>query len=135
VTSEPFARLLERYGTAVGLPTLHALRWPDRLRQGVASLFQPGGPRSPYDAFMLRLHDFLKANDDFQEHCPKRYWNFQPGSAWLVMTDSASHAALRGRFAIEHSYFIAQQTLALPAESPLALLERACGTSALNRAA
>ena len=84
---------------------------------------------------MLRFHDFLKKNDTFQEHCSKRFWNFQPGSAWLAMTDTTSHAALRGRYALEHSYFICPQTLALPAESPSALLERACGLRVLPRAA
>ena len=56
-------------------------------------------------------------------------------SAWLVFTDTASHAALRGRFAMEHSYFIAPEVLALPAESPAALLQKACGMMVLNRAA
>jgi hypothetical protein len=84
---------------------------------------------------MLRFHDFLKKNNEFQQHGPKRLWTFEPGSAWLVITDTASHAALRGRFALEHSYFIAPQSFALPFESPAALLERACGMPVLQRAA
>ena len=40
------------------------------------------------------------------------------------MTDTCSHAVLRGRFALEHSYFVAPQSLALPDESPAALLAR-----------
>src|SRR5207245_10467332 len=97
---------------------------------------QPGrAQRSLYDSFMLRFHDYLKANDEFQEHGPKRFWSFAPGSAWLVFTDVASHAALRGRFALEHSYFVAPETLSLPELSPPALLERACGIPVLNQAA
>ena len=131
-TSEPFGKLLERFGTQAGLPTAQRAGW---TRQ-VLRLFQPGrARRSPYDAFMLRFHDFLKANDEFQEHGPKRFWIFAPGSAWLVFSDVASHAALRGRFALEHSYFVAPETLALPDESPPTLLERACGIAVLNRAA
>ena len=131
-TSEPFGKLLERFATQVGLPTTPRTSW---TRQ-VLGLFQPGrARRSPYDAFMLRFHDFLKANDEFQEHGPKRFWTFAPGSAWLVFTDVASHAALRGRFALEHSYFVAPETLALPDESPPVLLERACRIPVLNRAA
>jgi hypothetical protein len=84
---------------------------------------------------MLRFHDFLKAHDEFQEKGPKRFWTFVPGSAWLAMTDVTSHAALRGRFALEHSYFVAPESLALPEESPPALLERACGVPMLHRAA
>jgi hypothetical protein len=131
-TSEPFGKLLERFGTEVGLPTRQRTGWT----RHVLRLFRPRrSQRSLYDAFMLRFHDFLKANDEFQEHGPKRFWNFAPGSAWLVFTDVASHAALRGRFALEHSYFVAPETLALQDQSPPALLERACGIPVLNRAA
>jgi hypothetical protein len=83
----------------------------------------------------LRFHDFLKANEMFQEKGPKKFWTFAPGSAWIAMTDVASHSVLRGRFALEHSYFIAPHTLALPEQSPPALLEKACGMPVLNRAA
>lgn len=135
VTSEPFGRLLDRYGSEVGLPSA-GLGLPGRFKRGLLGLFRPGGRRrSRYDEFMLRFHDFLKQNDSFQEHSPKRFWTFQPGSAWLALTDTASHAVLRGRFALEHSYFIAPETLALPQESPAALLERACGLPVLQRAA
>lgn len=134
VTADPFARLFERFGVAAGLPT--APGWSQRLRTAALSLFRPGRPaRSAYDEFMLRFHDFLKANQEFQENTPRQRWAFPPGCAWLAMTDTCSHAVLRGRFALEHSYFIAPHTLALPAEAPAALLERACGRPVLNRAA
>jgi 3-deoxy-D-manno-oct-2-ulosonic acid (Kdo) hydroxylase len=135
-TSEPFGKLLERFGRQVGLPTGQSVSWSRQVGRHVLRLFRPGRQqRSLYDTFMLRFHDFLKANEEFQEHGPKRFWSFAPGSAWLVFTDVASHAALRGRFALEHSYFIAPETLALPDQSPPALLERACGMPVLNRAA
>ncbi len=136
VTSDPFAKLLARYGQEVGLPGRHEAGWMRRLHQGVLGLFRPGRRRrTAYDSFMLRFHDFLKANDAFQEHGPKRFWNFQPGCAWMCFTDTASHAALRGRFALEHSYFVAPESLVLPAESPPALLEKACGLPVLSSAA
>ena len=131
-TSEPFGKLLERFGTQAGLPPSQRGGWS---RQ-VLRLFRPGrAQRSLYDSFMLRFHDYLKANDEFQEHGPKRFWSFAPGSAWLVFTDVASHAALRGRFALEHSYFVAPETLSLPDRSPPALLERACRIPVLKQAA
>ena len=136
VTSEPFGRLLERYGREVGLPKRDRAGITDRLRERVLGIFQPARlRRSAYDRFMLRFHDFLKRNEEFQQQTPKRLWSFQPGSAWLVITDTASHAALRGRYALEHSYFIAPESFALPWESPAALLERACGIPVLQRAA
>jgi hypothetical protein len=99
-------------------------------------VFRPGRRRrSAYDSFMLRFHNFLKANEEFQEHCPKLYWNFEPGATWLAITDTATHAVLRGRYALEHSYFLPPDVLAVPAESPAALLERACGVPVLHRVA
>jgi hypothetical protein len=132
VTSDPFARLLDRYGSEAGLPGRSR---PFRVQE-LLRLFRPGRPRrSVYDAFMLRFHDFLKANDAFQERGPKRFWTFPPNAVWLAFTDVASHAVLRGRYALEHSYFVAPSALALPAESPPALLSRACGMPVLERAA
>lgn len=135
VTSDPFGKLLTCYGKEAGLPARHP-SWPAALKKGVLRLFRPGrARRSVYDDFMLRFHDFMKRNEEFQERCSKRLWHFPPGSAWMAITDTASHAALRGRFALEHSYFIAAHTLALPEESPPALLERACGLRVLRPAA
>jgi hypothetical protein len=132
VTSDPFRRLLDTYGSRCGLPTAVG---PGFLQQ-VVGMFSAGRrQRSTYDAFMLKFHNYLKANDNFQERGTKRYWHFQPGSAWLCMTDTTSHAVLRGRFALEHSYFIAPEAQVLPAESPAALLEKACGHAVLNKAA
>ncbi len=135
VTSDPFARLLERYGAAAGLPGRAGGDWARRLHDGVLRLFRPGRPtRSAYDAFMLRLHDYLKASEEFQERGPKQFWKFPPGSAWLAITDTCSHAVLRGRFALEHSYFVAPHSLALPDESPAALFARMCGRPVIRAA-
>jgi hypothetical protein len=135
VTSDAFPQLLERYGRKVGLPGAGGLGWSERLKESVVRLFHPGRQRrSVYDSFMLRFHDFLKGSDDFQEHCPKRYWTFAPGAAWMCFTDGVSHAVLRGRYALEHSYFVAPQGLTMPDLSPASVLERACGLPVLQAA-
>jgi hypothetical protein len=54
---------------------------------------------------------------------------------WLAMTDACSHAVLRGRFALEHSYFVPSSALAVPDESPAALLEQVCAARHAKRAA
>ncbi len=136
VTSATFAQVFAHYGRAVGLPGSAADGWARRLGHGLLSLFQPGaGERTPYDSFMLRLHHFLKTCDAFQESSPRRLWHFPPASAWLMFTDAVTHAELRGQYALERSYFIAPEALALPDESPLAMLEKACGSPVLPRAA
>jgi len=136
VTSDPFAKLFACYGEAAGLPGAERETWPSRMRERVRRWFRPNHERrSEYDAFMLRFHDYLKSNDEFQERCRKRYWTFAPGSSWLAFTDTASHAVLRGRFALEHSYFIASEDLALPEEAPAAILASCREVLPLRKAA
>ncbi len=126
VTSDPFAKLLKRYGEEAGLPGRAGSRWLSQLGRSIMGLLRPRvGRRSDYDLFMLRFHDYLKLNEDFQEKGPKYLHTFPPGSAWLAMTDTCSHSVLRGRYALEHSYFIAPAVLALPDESPPVLLRNA----------
>jgi hypothetical protein len=126
ITSEPFAELLRKYGDAAGLPGQHRSGALGRAREWLAGMLRPCRPRrSPYDAFMLRFHDFLKRSAAFQRGCPKRQWEFPPASVWVAFTDTCSHAVLRGRYALEHSYFVAPEGLLLPRESPPALLDRA----------
>ena len=135
LTSDPFAVLFERYGTAAGLPG-EGEGLSGKLRGLVARLFRPGKPRrSAYDSFMLRFHNYLKAHEGFQKGGNHRRWSFPPGSVWLAFTDACSHAVLSGRFALEHSYFVPPDGLALPDESPAALLAKACGSPVLHRAA
>jgi hypothetical protein len=136
MTSEPFARLLERHGAAAGLPGERHAGWLKQFGKSLLRSLKPGGPQySVYDRFMLRFHDYLKRNEEFQERTPKRLWNFAPGSVWLAMTDACSHAVLRGRFALEHSYFVPPSALALPEECPATLLERVCAARQQKRAA
>lgn len=135
VTSDPFAKLLKRYGEAAGLPSRNRTRWLENIGQSVLGLFRPNvGRRSEYDLFMLRFHDYLKLSEEFQEKGPKYLHTFPPGCVWAAMTDTCSHAVLRGRFALEHSYFISPAVLALPEESPPALLRKA-GEAPVRRAA
>jgi hypothetical protein len=136
VTSDPFAKLLQRYGEAAGLPGRQHGGWLEHLGEGVLRLFRPNRRRrSAYDSFMLRFHDYLKKSEEFQERGPKRLWTFAPASAWLALTDTCSHSVLRGRYALEHSYFVAPSGLALPDESPPALLAAACAAASSARAA
>jgi hypothetical protein len=137
VTSASFAELLPRFGPAAGLPGQQlADGWLRHWGRDVLSRWRSRGrPRSPYDAFMLRFHDYLKRCDEFQERGSKRLWRFGPGSAWLAFTDACSHAELRGRFALEHSFFISPEGLTLPDEAPAVLLDRFCRQPPVARAA
>jgi hypothetical protein len=136
MTSDTFAMVLEKYGRQLGWPGYSPVNFVRRLSKGLCGLFQANAfERTEYDDFMLRLHHFLKANDDFQERSLRRLWHFKPGTAWILFTDALSHAELRGQYALEHSFFVAPQTLVAPEESPLALLQRKSFANTMPRAA
>ncbi len=135
-SSDSLSRLLDRFGSTVGFPALDQSSWAWQVRQGVWQLLdarQRG--RSSTDDFLLRLHDYLKANDQLQERGPKRFWHFAPGSAWLVMTDALSHAVLRGRHALEMSIFIDPASLVCPEQAPAQIVERFHKPAQKSRAA
>ena len=83
--------------------------------------------RSPYDDFMLRFHHFLKENAEFQATCPKWYFEFAPGSSWMVYTDSVSHAVLSGQFALEQTLLVSRDAMVAPDVSPVGVLEKLVG--------
>lgn len=127
ITSDPFASLLQRYGMAAGLPGSTSPGVLSRMQEGIRRMIQPSAtPSSSYDSFMQRFHGFLKRNDAFHMHAAKTVWHFQPGAVWMVMTDACSHAVLRGRYVLEHSYLVSRECLVCPEEAPIALLERFC---------
>lgn len=122
-TSEPLAKLLLRYGDRA---RRSRAGWFHEWGARVSGLFRPDHERLfPEDVFMLRLHDFLKGDFAFQQREPRRLWRFPPGSAWLAMTDACTYAELRGRYALEHSFFVAPAVLASPELAPARLLQAA----------
>jgi hypothetical protein len=86
-----------------------------------------GFGRTPYDMFMLRFHDYLKENHEFQKNCLKNRMEFPPLSTWLVFTDSVAHAVLSGRFAIEQTFLIPAPALIAPQFAPYKILENIAG--------
>jgi len=79
--------------------------------------------RSPYDEFMLYLHDWLKENSDFQTNAPKQELVFPPGSAWMVYTDGVPHAAMSGQYALEQTFIVPKEALVTPHVAPCQVLE------------
>jgi hypothetical protein len=131
-TSDTFAKVLEKYGDRIGWPGDQRSNWVQRL----LGMFQPTvRERTRYDEYMLRLHHFLKTNDDFQDRATRRLWHHKPGTAWLLFSDTVSHAELRGQHALEHSFFVAPESLVLPDEAPAMLLERRGHAAVLSKAA
>jgi hypothetical protein len=133
LTSDPFAKMAPEEVMKAGLTTyanaagseLHKVR--RQLTRGLARAGVPVVDRSPYDAFMLHFHDWLKGNREYQENCPKYRFSLPPGSTWLVFTDMVPHAVLAGRLAFEQTVIVSRESLANPYRAPSAILEKIAG--------
>ncbi len=124
ITGGEFRRLAERYAADAGLESFASAR--SGLRRVLSGLGIPLTCRSRYDEFMLRFHDFLKENSEFQEGEKQRI-EFPPMSTWLVYTDGVSHAAISGQFALEQTFIVPQDALVSIEDAPIRVLESMCG--------
>ncbi len=115
-TGPPFPELARQYAAASGL--LRRATHPGLAER----LGELGHPRPAYDRFMLAFHHWLKANAAFQaaEH---PVWEFPSGSAWICLTDTVSHAVLRGQYALEQTVMVRTEGLQAPDLAPVAVFE------------
>jgi 3-deoxy-D-manno-oct-2-ulosonic acid (Kdo) hydroxylase len=133
ITSESFESLVEKYAGSKELP--FAIKDKKSLKDSVKLAFKksaktlgiPVTMRSSYDHFMLKMHNFLKENQTFQEGCNKDHWDFSPGSCWAVFTDIVTHAALEGQYALEQTFLLPADAQINPEKAPINILERICG--------
>jgi len=87
----------------------------------------PQWKRTPYDEFMMRLHNAMKENADFQENCAKEHVAFAPGSSWMVYTETVPHAVLAGQYALEQTFLVDPAVMVTPESAPVAVLEKMAG--------
>ena len=80
--------------------------------------------RSPYDHYMLYLHDRMKLDDKYQQKVTKHRVDFPPQSTWLVFTDHVSHAALNGQYLLEQTFYLPVSSMENPSHSPLKQWEK-----------
>ena len=133
LTSDPFSVLAQREAANAGLAGFAASAGStfSAARRAALRILQRSGlpvvDRSPYDAFMLHFHDWLKKNSEYQAKCTKYRFDLPPGSTWLVFTDVVPHAVLGGRLALEQTVIVARESLADRTLAPSAILERMAG--------
>jgi hypothetical protein len=87
------------------------------------------GLRSPYDHYMLQLHDQGKRDDAYQQNSPKAAVSLPAGATWVVYTDQVSHAVKSGQYLLEQTFYLPVEAMGEPALSPLRVLERLLGRS------
>jgi hypothetical protein len=132
VVSDPFATIVKQFAPTEIAPQVDSSfsRAAKSLGRGIGlGAAIPSIKRSPYDDFMMRFHNFLKENLDFQTNCPKHSFNFPSGSSWMVYTDTVPHAVLAGQYALEQTFLVSPEALVTPEASPLKILEGIAGTS------
>ncbi len=117
---EPFADLAKRFVPKIPAPI-----------PGSHTLFNTLGitktKRSHYDHIMLRMHNQMKMDKEYQDTAPQCTFNFPPGGTWLVFTDQASHAAMSGQHLLEQTFHIPVDGMLDPNTSPLKVLEGLTG--------
>jgi hypothetical protein len=128
-TTEAFEVLARRYAGGAGLQDIaEDDSFLSRTVQDFGSKLGLGViGRTPYDMFMLRFHDFLKENAEFQENCPKTQLEFPPQATWLVFTDCVAHAVMSGQYAIEQTFLIPPRVLVAPEAAPYRILGNIAG--------
>jgi hypothetical protein len=131
VVSDPFRAIATKYA-----PAEIALPQPDSSVSRAFKSFAtsiglgaaaPALKRSPYDDFMMRFHNFLKENPEFQSSCAKYDYQFPPGSSWMVYTDMVPHAVLSGQYALEQTFLVVPEAMVAPQHAPLTILEELTG--------
>lgn len=80
--------------------------------------------RTPYDHYMLQIHDKMKGDNRYQETVPQCTVKFPPGSTWIVFTDQVSHAAMEGKDVMEQTFHLPVYGIKNSATSPLRVLEK-----------
>ncbi len=117
---EPFEELILRFLPRIPRP-IPGLAWTLDLL-GITK-----SRRSEYDHMMLRLHDAMKRDLDYQRNSPQTTVAFAAGSVWICFSDQIPHAAMNGQFVIEQTLHLPVQAQHTPDRSPLRTLERLAG--------
>ena len=132
-----FPTLFEKYGQEADLygdltPTLErGLSGKARTSflNGLAKVGLPLAPildSSPYDRVMRKFHNYMKDTPSFQETDDSvQTFNFEPYSAWMVLTDMVSHASYSGQHALVYTGLISLQSCRLPEFAPFNILRAA----------
>ena len=113
---EPFEELARRFVPRLKSP------WPGE-RAALRMLHVTKTYRTLYDHYMLRLHDGMKADSDYQSRVPSTRVELAAGATWMCFTDQVSHAALSGQHVLEQTFYCDVEHMAEPERSPLRVLE------------
>ena len=131
VTGEPFAKVVGQFTPgkiAVPQPDSGLARAGKQIAQAVGlDKAVPQWKRTPYDEFMMQLHNTMKEDAAFQASCVREEVRFAPGSSWMVYTETVPHAVLAGQYALEQTFLVDPAAMVTPESAPVAVLEKMAG--------
>jgi hypothetical protein len=131
VLGEPFARVVSEFVPGkIEMPQADGA-WGAKGKKlaqamGLAALV-PQWKRTPYDTFMMDLHNTMKEDERFQRECRKESFQFPAGSSWMVYTETVPHSVEAGQYALEQTFLVRPEAMVTPESSPLAILEKMAG--------
>lgn len=131
-TKGSFQQVYAKYGAAAGIAGPHNLdkgalgQLRTRVLRGLVSI----GVReamvadsSPYDRLMRRFHNYMKDTPAFQApDADYHQVRFAPGSAWMVLTDTITHASVSGQHALITTFIVRQEQCRLKDIAPINIL-------------
>lgn len=82
------------------------------------------GYRTLYDHYMLKIHDLMKGDMNYQKNAKQIEVKFPSGATWIVFSDQVSHAAMSGQYLFEQTFHLPVEGMRDPSTSPLKVLER-----------
>jgi hypothetical protein len=101
-----------------------SLPTPSRIKNWLLCLFRvTKGMRTPYDHYMLQLHDRMKSDPEYQTRAEQVVQEFPPGSTCIVYTDQVPHAAVAGIHQLEQTFYVPVNCLHKERTAPLRVLE------------
>ncbi|MFZ2629604.1 MAG: Kdo hydroxylase family protein [Rugosibacter sp.] len=122
---EPFERIAQRYLADVE-------PYSRRRAQIINALGITKSLRSEYDHLMLKLHDAMKSDLEYQQNSPQVSIPFPSGAVWVCFSDQASHAVMSGQYMMEQTFHLPATEQYQPESSPLAILRRLTGRELVN---
>lgn len=114
---EPFTDVAKRFAPNVSMPlpgSAHLMK----IIKITKSL------RTPYDHYMLNIHDLMKGDKHYQKNLRYEEIAFPAQSTWVVFSDSVSHAVLSGQHLLEQTFYLPAKAMQHPERSPLRILEK-----------
>ena len=128
VVSEPFACIVGAFTPAkLSMPRADgpAAQIAKHFAQatGIGGLI-PRLKRTPYDEFMMRLHNAMKEDTAFQANSTREEVQFASGSSWMVYTETVPHAVLGGQYALEQTFLVDPAAMVVRESAPIAILEK-----------